>query len=66
MGIVTLLLLFIVTIYGQKGVIITGGHNSDITAERSVELFDINGRQCELPDLPDYRNQHTQVDSFLL
>ena len=40
------------------GIIITGG----IGAEMTAEVFDVStGETCELPQLPDMREYHTQV-----
>ena len=69
-GVAKLLPFLTTFVSGQRqvGIIVTGGHNADSTAERSVELLDVKSqydvRHCDLPDLPDNRNQHTQVTAF--
>ena len=44
------------------GIIITGGIGSNDEAEYAAEVYDVfTGVSCEVPQLPDKRQGHTQV-----
>ena len=49
------------------GIIITGGIGSNDEAEYTSEVYDVFNRvSCEVPQLPDKRQGHTQVIHILI